>query len=377
MANQAALGTALGTVITLRVALGIVGALASTFIPENDISLVRHPSPNLLLDMWARWDGIRYLTIAQFGYFAHDDNLAFFPLLPALIRGVAPLVNDDQVLAGLIITTLSFVAALFYLYKLIELDFGKELAERTVLYISIAPMAFFFLSIYTEPIFLLLSVGAIYHARRSQWAPAVIMGALSVLTRPVGILLIVPLGYEALRQWRAKQPGAVWGMVGLGALPAALLGWMFYLHQLTGDWLAFVHAQAGSTWHRSSDTPWNTMLDAFRRIEETLPTSYNRGQYGVDLASTLILLAAAVIAFGYLPRLYSFYLGASVVFLLTSRSDQQVLFSMPRFALVLFPLFILLAMAGRNTQIHRFIVITSLALLGFYTALFVQWYWIA
>ncbi len=376
LANQAALAASVGTVITLRVALGIVGLLATSFISENRIALVRHPSTNVFLDMWARWDGIRYLTIAQFGYFPHDDNLAFFPLYPALIRAFTPLLNGDMVLAGLVVATLAFVAALFYLYKLVEFEFDREVAERTVLYISIAPMAFFFLSLYTEPLFLLLSVAAIYHARRSQWAPAIILGALAVLTRPVGVLLLIPLGYEALTQWRAHKPDASLGLFGLAALPAALLGWMFNLYQLTGDWLAFVHAQAGNTWHRSSALPWQTLSAAVQRLEQHLP-AFQRGQYSVDMASALILLLAAVVAFRYLPRVYSLYLAASVVFLLTSRSDQQVLFSMPRFAMVLFPMFILFALAGRNRQVHRFIVISSLALLGMYTALFVRWYWIA
>ena len=97
----------------------------------------------------------------------------------------------------------------------------------------------------------------------------------------------------------------------------------------------------------------------------------------MDLAATLILLGAAVMAFGYLPRIYSLYMGASVVFLLTSRSDMQVLFSMPRFAMVIFPLFMLLALAGKNQQFHRFITIAFPVVLGLYTALFIQWYWIA
>jgi hypothetical protein len=54
---------------------------------------------------------------------------------------------------------------------------------------------------------------------------------------------------------------------------------MFSLYRITGDALAFVHAQKGSTWQRSSDLPGNTLLDAFQRITQTLPDSYNRAQF--------------------------------------------------------------------------------------------------
>ncbi len=375
--NRAALAISLGMTITLRVALEIVGLLASTFIPTNNIGLVRHPSPNALLDIWARWDGVRYLTIAAQGYHPNNDNLAFFPLYPASIRLLSGVFSNDMVLTGLVIGTLSFAAALFYLYKLVRLDWGKELAERTVFYLSISPMSFFFFAVYTEPLFLLLSIASIYHARRSQWIASVVFGALAVLTRPPGILLLVPLGYEAFRQWREKKPGVYLALPGMSLLPAALAGWMFYLYQLTGDPLAFVHAQGADTWHRSTDAPWDTLLAAFRRLILTPPDSYNHAQYGVDLAAALILLAGTVLAFQYLPRLYGLYMGASVALFLTSRSDLQVLFSLPRFAIVIFPLFILLAMAGGHRQLDRFITISMLAMLGLYTALFVQWYWIA
>ncbi len=376
VANHAAITTALILVVSLRVSLTVVGLMANAFIPENRIPLVVHPSQNPFIDMWARWDVIHYLQIAQQGYKPHTDNLAFFPLLPALMRITAVFMNGDLLSAGLLVTTLAFFAALFYLYKLVELEFDAEVAARTVLYLAIAPMAFFFLSVYTEPLFLLFSVASIYHARRNQWLFAVLWAALAVFTRPVGILLGVPLGYEALRLWWADKRN-IWPALSLAVLPTALAGWMFYLYRLTGDMWAFVHAQAGNSWHRSSDAPWTTMLDAFRQLILTPPDTYNKAQYGVDLAATLILLGAAVMAFGYLPRIYSLYMGASVVFLLTSRSDIQVLFSMPRFAMVIFPLFMLLALAGKNPLFHRFITVAFPVVLGLYTALFIQWYWIA
>jgi hypothetical protein len=362
--------------ISLRFALELAGLLGTAFFPENKIGLVEHLSPNLLIDIWVRWDAIHYYEIAQGGYHAGADNLAFFPLLPVLMKLFAPLFKGDLVMSGLAIATVTFAAALFYLYKLVALDFDAETAGRTILYLAIAPMSFYFLSIYTEPLFLLLSVGSIYHARRNRWIVAALMGALAVLTRPVGLLLIIPLGLLALQLWW-KNKRNVFPALSLSALPAALLGWMFYMQRLTGNPLAFVKAQSGSSWHRTTDVPWNTILDAFDAILHQPFESYYRSQYGVDLAATLILLGAAIFAFGYLPRIYSLYLAGSVVFLLTSRSDIQVLFSMPRFAMVLFPVFILLALAGKNPLVDRFILIAFPVLLGLYMALFAQWYWIA
>jgi hypothetical protein len=51
--------------------------------------------------------------------------------------------------------------------------------------------------------------------------------------------------------------------------------------------------------------------------------------------------------------------------------------SMPRFALVLFPMFVMLALWGGRSWVNSAIVAFSLPLLGLFTVLFADWYWVA
>jgi hypothetical protein len=53
------------------------------------------------------------------------------------------------------------------------------------------------------------------------------------------------------------------------------------------------------------------------------------------------------------------------------------LMSMPRFALVLFPMFVILALWGGRSWVNTTIVAFSLPLLGLFTVLFANWYWVA
>ena len=50
---------------------------------------------------------------------------------------------------------------------------------------------------------------------------------------------------------------------------------------------------------------------------------------------------------------------------------------MPRFALVLFPMFVFSALWGGKAGVNNMIVAFSLPLLGLFTVLFANWYWVA
>ena len=49
------------------------------------------------------------------------------------------------------------------------MEYDARLARRAVLFCAVFPTVYFLHIAYSEAIFLLLSVGAFYHARRGQW----------------------------------------------------------------------------------------------------------------------------------------------------------------------------------------------------------------
>ena len=62
-----------------------------------------------------------------------------------------------------------------------------------LLLVAFFPAALFFSAVYSESLFLLLSVGAVLAARQGRWAWAGALAALAALTRNSGVLLLVPL----------------------------------------------------------------------------------------------------------------------------------------------------------------------------------------
>jgi hypothetical protein len=70
---------------------------------------------------------------------------------------------------------------------------------------------------------------------------------------------------------------------------------------------------------------------------------------------------------------YMVYMLLSVLVPMSTSS----LMSMPRFALVLFPMFVLFGIWGAKSNVNNAIVAFSLPLLGLFTVLFADWYWVA
>jgi mannosyltransferase PIG-V len=188
-----------------------------------------------------QWDVVWYRWIADHGYdpaIGHGNSAAFFPLYPLLWRPLSILPGPME-LWGSLLSTVLFGAALCLLYRITLGRYDEAMARRTVLYLSIFPLAFVFSLPYAESLFLLLALGAFaftWYGR--QWEGAAV-GALAVLARPVGIALLPALAWRTYRRHGLR----VRPYLPLLLLPLAELAFFAYLGWRTGDVLANVHAQ--------------------------------------------------------------------------------------------------------------------------------------
>ena len=73
-------------------------------------------------------------------------------------------------MAAYAVSLAAFLAALFLLHRLTELELGRRLARPTLLLLAVFPAAVYFGAPYSESLFLLLAVGAFYAARSGSWA---------------------------------------------------------------------------------------------------------------------------------------------------------------------------------------------------------------
>ena len=83
---------------------------------------------------WANFDGVHYIEIARNGY---TDQARFLPLFPFLIRVVSYgffFVREELLrfyLAGLLLSNICTVVLVWLLYKLVRLDFKKNIDYKT------------------------------------------------------------------------------------------------------------------------------------------------------------------------------------------------------------------------------------------------------
>ncbi len=354
---------------------------------------------NLLLSPFARWDSAWYLAVARWGYGPQHGGpqmspagglprMNFFPLYPLLIHILAWVVSSD-VLAGILISLGSFAVALTLLHRLVELDFPAPVAELTVLLVAFCPMAFFFSAVYTESLFLALSLGCIYSARRERWLLAGLCGALASATRIEGVLLLAPLLVMLWPRRRTPPRAALW----IALVPLGLAAYLGYLALRYGQGLAPFHTQSTYWMHRQSwplGAVWSGAKAAFNGLRQLIQgpvEPYHVALYAgsisfsamQDIYLFLFLVVIAVAFIGGLRRLPPAYSAYTLLSLALPLSDPVVLSplgSIPRYAMAAFPLFIWPAevLIRRRLALHALAI--GAVLLGLFTAEFATWVWV-
>jgi hypothetical protein len=358
--------------VVSRFAIIVIAELAAVIIGQRAGTHVQE-SRHLLLAVWGRWDAVHYLDIAKYGY--HGFDMAFFPLYPLLIAALGSLIGN-HLIAGLVVSNLALFFGLLYLYKLVEHEFDRNVARRAIFYISIFPTAVFFSAVYTESLFFFLTVASFYYMRERRWWLAGVFGFFAAMTRVEGVLLIVPFAIEwfvshrPLRQAQGDIRRGLRDLAPLVLIPLGLGLYMGYLWVLNGDPLYFSHVQ--SHWNRHFAAPWTSVINAFHKIA-TATSPQTQANQTLELVFTALMIFVLIVGWRRLKPSYIAYMALSILVPMSTSS----LMSMPRFALVLFPMFAILALWGKRPAINNAIVAFSLPLLGLFTVLFADWYWVA
>jgi hypothetical protein len=325
---------------------------------------------------WERFDGLWYLRIAAKGYRDGDGSAAFYPLYPLATRAVSAGMGGHPLAASLIVSNLSFLAALLVLYALANRELGEEVARRAVLYTAVFPTALFFFAPYSESMFLLVSLLAFRWARRGRWELGGLAGVLAALTRNLGVLLVLPLALEAIHQAWDRRPRRIpWRGLGWSAGPVVgSLAYAAFWRRLSGDWLAPIHQQ--TQWERHLTDPALAVARG-SRIAFRFVGAYPGGYHFYDWLVAVPVLAFALFATLKLRPAYGVYAWASILVPLAFVFDGRPLMSFPRFAAVVFPVMLGMALWTKERPArHEAVVAVSSMLLGLSTLLFATWYYI-
>ncbi len=367
--------------------------------------------------LWSRanFDGFYYLKIARDGY--QYLQQAFFPAYPLLIRWGHNFWHSYLGVA-LFISNVSFFLVLWLLAKLLRQEGLDEERIKAILWLLLLfPTSFYFLSVYTESLFLVFVLASFYFLARRNYFWSALLAAAASYTRPLGIFLIPALwvGYyqqlsrrrlktkltaarEHARQfgWRRYLYQAIkqrlpflanFFLLSLGSL--GFLKYALYLWRTQGDWLYFAHVQPSFGAQRSISKVIMIYQVIWRYLRMIVTVNHHQWLYfNVWFEFLISLLFLGLLAWGwYRRREYklpaSWLTFATFAYLVPTLTGTFS--SMPRYVLVCFPGFVVLdqlLLALEKKKPGRFswrtiYLFTSFTLLLLAIMLFSRGYWLS
>lgn len=363
-----------------RIGIFLVAYFSVPLINDSNVPAYHIKPDVILLDVFgSRWDTGFYLSIANEGYRYKGVELpsvAFFPLLPLLIRLITAVIGDPLI-SGILVSNAALLLAMILLYLLVKSEFGQETAQRSVWYMLIFPTSFFGSAIYSESLFLLGAIGALYLARKGYWESAALIGILTALTRFLGILLaplLIAEWFIQRRRLSEERRPPILALLGGMLVPLGTLFYLIYLKIAFGDPLAFVHAS--EVWGRQPQSPFISLANLMQEPAEGWVSGLLAGHIQLDnwfdlLTVTFFLILALLLLY---RRRWSEGIFVLIGSLLPFSSG--LLMSQRRYMWVLFPAFILLARWGENKWLDRSLNLIFTIFLGIFTAMFANGYWV-
>lgn len=378
----------LGMYLVWRVWLICLAVLASTIIPFVPAFT---PAMNYgiflpkLAWIWGNFDGIIFMDIAARGY--SQPQVPFFPLFPLTMRFLM-LFHIPVVYAGLIISTVSFLGALYFVYRLLKLEKQAGLFWLFIVILFSFPTGYHFTAVYSDSLFFFLATATLYFSREKRFLIASAFGALATLCRLNGLALagMMAVEYVFMHQtlaqswnWRnwgtsllaALHPKKIWksGILWVVLIPLAFVAYLGFIELRFGDWHLFFSGV--EVWHRNKLTfPLQTL---WRYLKILFLTPNKSFTYWIAVGELIFTtLYGLVLLFSWKrirPSYWAMMAGHWLIPVVTG-----TLQGMPRYGLHMFPLFFFLALSLEKKPMWVKMVWLSVSLvlqavyLGFFTS---------
>ena len=324
------------------------------------------------VDLFQRWDAYWFLNIAREGYQYHgvqpqvgevpfqglETNITPFPLYPLSIRMLSLLLGDRSV-SGLLISLACFLAAAVLLHRLWRERAGQAPATRALLLFSLSPGAFIYGAMYSESLFLLLSLLCLTLAARGRPLAAGLCGLGASATRLAGLLLApaVLLQLANTGPGQDRREGVLNGLLAAALTSSGAGIYFLYLYRLTGDPLAYVTAQQG--WHKLFTPPWAALAGALVKASSGDP------EHLLNLASALLFISLTAATLRAMLKgsqgRATVGEGTYLVLGLLMPLCSSNLLGLPRYLMVLYPVYPVLARWARATPVLLLVLAAMVA----------------
>ncbi len=344
---------------------------------------------SLLISGYTHWDSSWYIEIAKGGYKTQLQT-AFWPLYPWLMARLHDILGTTYASCGIVISLCSFVVAVYLLGLLVFRYFRLSTALAAMALFAFSPTSFYFDAVYTESLFLALSIAAVYASTTNRFLIASILVMFATLTRNTGIILSVIVVFDYLRWrkigfklwqsqwWKGLNRDACW-------LPIPIIGLFFYciwLNWKFGNPFAFLTAE--KHWYRVYMPAWETYTKSWYLLFDSHQTTLSNGYLLFEIATFSVAILFILLGLRYISRSEAF-LGwwvyiLAVTWIASTEPSMNIpdyLVSFPRYLLMLFPGIVYLADILRPKWIQVGVVVLFGIILYQKNGLFYIHQWIA
>jgi len=307
------------------------------------------------------WDGAWFLRAVEHGWPSHlpiaqghvlANPVAFFPLLPLLIRGVADVTRLSPPVVGLLLSALTGLSALLSIGFLTREFAGEEKAERAALLFAVAPGAFVFSLIYAEGLVLTFIAAGLIALLRRRWLAAGVLGALASAASPVGLAFVVSCAVTAIiavhreREWTALLAPLL--------APVGFAAWMVFLWVHTNNLMAWRLTERGG-WNSYPSLAYPVHILTTFLFNPIAPTMTGQILFWGTVASAI----GVVLMFRERQPLPVLVYGVSAVIMFATAAPVGL---RPRFIMVAFPMIVAAATRWSGWRYRAIVAFSALVL---------------
>lgn len=239
-------------------------------------------------------DTPHYLFLAENGYVSSGDKanlIVFYPLYPWLMR-LFNLAVHDYFISGLVVSDFCFGAASCFLFELLNMEYGRMSAIWGTILLFCAPFGLFYGAVYTESLFIMLTLMTFYYIRTKKYIPAAIFGFLSCLSRTQGVILFICAFYLLIAELIKTKKFNTHLAICTFTIPLGFIVYLLMNSVLFGNCFKYLEFQSAAPWYNTAH--W---------FGKTLSQSYNMAKEHEGLANII-----------YYPQLIFFFVGTGTIF---------------------------------------------------------------
>lgn len=366
--------------LTFRIAVYIASVVyLYIFSEETTFSFAE------FLSAWNRWDAPHYIDIASKGYAGCIEDgehlfLVFFPLYPWLLRIVHLIINDWEA-ACLVLSCLAYAAGSCFFYTLISEEYGKRIAWKSLVLLSVYPFSFFFGAMMTESLFLCTMMAGFYFIKKHNWLAVGLTGILCSLCKVQGVLLFGVAGveffvyykpFEMFKQNKGKEFIKLLFTKGifLFLIPIGNLIYFYINYKVEGTPFKFMEYQKNH-WHNGT----TYFTNALKLI---WGYAFGEGAQNTTTASIwipdLLLFALVLVLLFYGLRRHPLKYTAFLFVYTIINYSVTFLISGGRYMSCAFPLFIILGeILDKHPKLYNMVVAVSSVFFAIYMAGYLSW----